>query len=312
MRVWISGLVVAIGGLWAAQAFAGASASNFQSESRRGTNFWNAPSAIDGNLETAWMVPGNSDNKGEYIMIDVPRSTVDKISMVIGYALDDETFGDYARVKSVKVEAFQYNLEQQLLPISGASAEATFEDRSGVQVVDIDNLELDGDYGGRVKITVTDIYPGQDYPNFAISELLLHLTEMDAAPVISEVSSEQDSHISMDMVDDNPRTFWAGDVEGAMVTFSANGYGLSRVGLQPGPRSYARPKKVEITIGGRSHTTELPDAAQVHWIDVPAVTGYTGSGWGDVQVKILEVYPGTNPQVAIAELDAKATTYEGF
>lgn len=312
-RIWM-GAAGLIGTLWATQALAGASASDFMPESRLGANYWNAQSAIDGKPETAWMVPGNSDNKGEHIFIDVPKTTVEKISMIVGLAADEEKFQDYARVKSVKLEVLRYNDQSELMSVPGA-VEATFEDKMGLQTIDIDDLVVEPNAlgeGGRIKITVTDVYPGRDYPNFAMSEVLLHLAEFDAAPVISEVSSEADGHISMDLVDDNARTFWAGDAEGATITFSAVGYGLSRVGLAPGPRTYARPKKVEVTIGQQSHSQEIPDKPGTHWIDIPAVNGYTGGGWGDVQVKILEVYPGTNPQVAVAELDIKATQYEGF
>ena len=35
-----------------AVAFAGATASNFKPEHRKGANYWNAQSAIDGKLET--------------------------------------------------------------------------------------------------------------------------------------------------------------------------------------------------------------------------------------------------------------------
>jgi len=299
-----------LGTIWASQALAGATASDFRPESKRGANFWNAQSAIDGKPETAWMVPGNSKNSGEYILIEVPKATVDKIGMTVGFALSDETFQDYARVKSVKIEALQQNAALEMVPIPGFQ-EVSFEDLSGYQIVDIEDIEITGEFG-HIKVTVTDVYPGRDYPNFAISEMLLYMGEMDAAPVISGVSSESGGHISMDMVDDNTRTFWAGDIDGAEITFGASGYTLSRVGIRPGPSSYARPKKVEITAVGRTHVQELPNTNTLHWIDIPAVYGYTGSAWGDVQLKILEVYPSTNPQVAISELDLKAVAYEGI
>lgn len=311
-RMWICGAALMVSGGWTAQALAGASASNFRAESRLGANYWNANSAIDGNLETAWMVPGNSENVGEHITIDVPKGSVDKIGMRIGFVKDEETFNDYARVKSIKIEFFQENNSFEMVR-RGDIREVTFEDQMDFQVIDFEDVLIESEMGGgQVRITVTEIYPGRDYPNFAMGEVLVFMGEMDAAPVVSAVSSEVDNHISMDMTDDNPRTFWAGDIEGASVTFAAAGYTLSRVGLTPGPSSYARPKKVEIIANHRTHIQELPDTNTVHWIDIPATQGYTGSAWGNIQMNILEVHPGSNPQVSIAELDLKATAYEGL
>ena len=48
-------------------AFAGAKASKFKPEHRKGANYWNAQSAVDNNPDTCWMVPGESPNRGEWI-----------------------------------------------------------------------------------------------------------------------------------------------------------------------------------------------------------------------------------------------------
>lgn len=311
-QTWIFGALLALGGLSATAVHAGATASSFRPESRLGANYWNAQAAIDGKSDTAWMVPGNSENTGESITIDIPKGTVDKLGMLVGYAKSEETFQDYARVKSVKLEFFKENLSFEMVRLPEVR-EITFEDVAEFQVMDFEDVTIESEMGGgRVKITVTEIYPGRDYPNFALGEVLLYMGEFDAAPVISDISSEASGHISMDMVDDSSRTFWAGDAEGASITFAASGFTLSRVGITPGPRSYARPKTVEVIATGRSHIQQLPDTSGVHWIEIPPVMGYTGSAWGDIQLKILEVYPGSNPQVAISELDLKATAYEGF
>ena len=75
-------------------------------------------------------------------MIDVPKVTIDKLGMNIGYALSEETFADYARIKSVTIELFQYDDLQTLEPVPG-QVTATFEDKPGFQMVDIDNMEID-------------------------------------------------------------------------------------------------------------------------------------------------------------------------
>lgn len=305
----LSTLLVA---LLAPLAHAGATASNFRPETRLGANYWNAASAIDGKLETCWMVPGESSNLGEYVIIDIPKGEIDKIGMIVGWAKDDETFMDYPRIKSVKVEAFTYNEERQLVP--AGSADATFQDKNGWQVVDLTDMKIGTEEaGGKVKVTVSDIYPGRDFPNIAVSEILVHLKEFDASPKLNGVSGEDAGHAQDSMVDANPKSFWAAPAEGASITLDSVGFGLSRIGLAPGPKDYARAKKVKVSVGNRSVTTELPDAAGPQWANVPSMNGYTGSAWGEVTIEILETWPGAKSQsVGVSELTAKATTFESL
>ena len=294
-------------------AQAGVTSSSFKAETKLGTNYWNGTSAVDGKMDTCWQLPGESANRGESLMFDVPKGDLDKVGIMVGWAKSDETYKDFARVKELRIEAFTMGDDQSLKPVGSATVKV--EDKMEWQVVDFDDIAVGEDmFGGKVKVTVTDIYPGVDYPNLAMSEILLYLKEFDAAPTIDEVSGEADGHISMDMTDDNVKTFWAADAKGASISFSASGYGLASVGLTAGPKDYARPKKVEVIAGGRTSVTELPDAPGAQWIQIPAVTGYTGSAWGDVQINILEVYPGAKfpDQVAVSELDLHATTYEGL
>ena len=294
-------------------AFAGATASSFKAESRLGANYWNAQSAIDSDMKTCWQLPGDSDNVGEWVQLDIPKSTIDKISMVVGWDESETRFTDYPRVKAARVEAFQYNDEQKLVPV--ASADVQFEDKRGWQTVDIPDIAVGGDmFGGKVTITVTEIYPGQDYPNLAISELLVVLKDFDAATTIKDVSDEVDGKISMDMVDDSAKTYWAGTAKDASIKFEATGFTLSQLGIQDGPKDYGRPKKVKITANNREQIFDLKDMPGVQWVQIPAIVGYTGSAWGEMTLDILEVYPGAKypDKVAIAELDLKATAYEGL
>ncbi|MFT5686796.1 MAG: hypothetical protein ACI8RZ_007753 [Myxococcota bacterium] len=306
------GLFAALTGLsfYGLDALAGAKASSFKSERKRGENYFNANSATDGNPQTAWLVPGESENKGEWIMIDVPKLTIDKLGMNIGYALSDDTFQDYARIKSVSIELFQYSDLQDLEPVPG-QVTATFEDKAGFQIIDVDNMEITSDSGGKVKITVTEVYPGRDYPNFGISEMLIYPTEFEVATSINDVSDESGDHSRLDLIDDSSRTFWAADAEGASISCEVSGYTISSIGIQPGPSSYSRPKTVKLTAGPRQVTVELANNASVQWFDIPSTSGFSGY-WADVTVEVLEVYPGSNPQVAIAELDLKAVAYAGF
>jgi len=304
--------VVALVSVFPSVVYAGAQASAFRPERRLGANYYNAAAAIDGKLETAWMVGGESENVGEWIMLDLPRCTVDKIGMVVGWARDDESFQDYARIKQVKIELFEYDDMQQLQPTPGSTT-ADFADNSEFQIIDIEDLVVGSTNGGKIKIIVSEIYAGRDYPAFGVSELLVILDEFEVATTVVDVSDESGDHSRIDMVDDSSRTFWAGDVQGASVTFEASGYTLSKVGVQAGPAGYARPKSVEIIANGRTHMRELANTAQMQWLDIPAVSGYTGSAWGQVEMKIIEVYPGSSQsKVAIGELDLRATAYDGF
>jgi len=168
--------------------------------------------------------------------------------------------------------------------------------------------------GGKVKISIVDIYAGRDFPNMAMSEVMLYLTEFDAATTVKDIASEAPGHARANLVDDNPKTFWQGDAAGATITVEASGFSLSSVGLLPGPADYARPKKVEVTANERSTVMELPDTPDEKWVLIPAIVGYTGSAWGAVDVKVLETWPGKKypDQLALSELDLKATAFEGL
>lgn len=303
---------VFLAALMAPAAHAGAVASHFKPETRLGANYWNAASAIDGKLDTCWMVPGESPNVGESVTIDVPAGSINGLSMVIGWQKDDETFGDYGRIKSVHVEFLSYNDDRELVP--AGSADASFEDKQGWQTVSLPETKLGSeDAGGKVKISVTGVYPGHDYPNIAVSEMLVRMKEFDATPKVSAVSGADSGHPQESLMDGNVKSFWAAPADGASITLDSVGFGLARIGITAGPKDYARPKKVKITVGGRSAVTDLPDAAGPQLAEVPAVNGYTGSAWGEVQIEILETYPGSKSQsVGISELTPKATNFEAL
>jgi hypothetical protein len=298
-----------------AVAFAGATASKFKPEHRKGANYWNAQSAIDGQLDTCWMVPGESPNRGEWIELDLPKSTVDKIGMVVGWAQDEETFQDYARVKAIKVEAFSMNDRQELSPRGSATAQ--FQDEMAMQVIDIDDLQVGEDlFGGKLRINIADIYDGRDYPNMAISELLVYLTEFETklkAPEFSDLSSTPAGPQLAELaIDEDEKTFFATAVEGGFLQLEGPGFGVSTLGIKQGPKSHARPKKIKVSANNRELIHELEDSAEVQWVLVPSITGYTGGAFGEIKIEFLEVYPGNDPNVAIAEVYGKATNFEGF
>ena len=292
-------------------ALAGATASDFKKENRRGANYWNAQNTIDGKLDTAWMVPGESENKGEWISFDVPKVALDKIGMVVGYAKDEETFKDYARIKKVRLEV-EYYSGADLTPMAD-TREVEFEDKMEMQVVDFEDLEGGEGLGGKVKVTILEVYEGRDYTNFAISEALLFLKEFDVPAKVSETSND-DEMVGLEMLDDNTKTAWKAPSEGAAFTFGAEGFSLSSLSLHAADKGYDRPKKVEIVANGRTHTQDLPDSTDPQWVQIPAIVGYTGSAWGDIELKIVEVYPGSRNAgtLAISELKVKATNSDGL
>jgi len=299
-------------------AWAGATASNFKPEHRKGANYWNAQSALDGDPATAWMVPGESPNRGEWIELDLPKCKVDKIGMTIGWAADGESFQDYTRVKSIKVEAFSLNDRQELSP--RGSATATFQDTQDWQVVDLSDLEVGEDlFGGKVRISITDVYDGRDFPNLAISELMVYLTEFDTslkAPDPGEAASAAAGAAGPEaLLDSNEKTVFTTPAQGAFFTVEAPGFGISTVGIKPGPVTSARPKTVEVSANNRTATTVFEDNPKlpVQWAAVPSITGYSGGAFGEITVKVLDTYPGrTDPNLAIAEVYGRATNYEGF
>jgi hypothetical protein len=296
-------LTLTLGLLLPAAALAGATVSTFKKETKMGANFYNAQAALDGKMDTCWMLPGESENVGEYILIDVPRIEVDKIGLVVGFAKDEGTFLDYARVKKVRVTALVTG-EGGALTAVGTPAEASFEDKMTMQIIDIPDIKGESEFGGKVKIEVLEVYEGKDYPNLAVSEALVILGEFDAVPAITAISSEAEGTREA-LTDKNPKSMWSAPAEGAGFTLTAKGVMLSSLRLVPGPKTHARPKKVSVTTDNRTLEFELPDTAGPHTVMIPAVQGYSGT-WNAVQVKILEVYPGTKFADKVALLDVKA------
>jgi hypothetical protein len=292
-------------------AYAGAKASAFQKETKRGANFFSGAAAIDGKLETAWMVPGESTNRGEWIELDVPPGEVDKLQIVIGWAASDESFGDYARVKQARVDIFTLNEDQT--PAQVGTATVTFEDKAGTQIVDLPDTKVGGElFGGKVRISVMDIYPGADYPNMAVSELAVMMKEFDSGVKFGDVGGEGAGHPKDHAVDEDVKTFWQLPIATPTFTLASNGYGVSSVGFLSA-KDYSRPKTVEVTINGLKQTTVLPDkATEMVFAAVPAFNGYTGGAYGDIEVKIVDTYPGKNPDLAFTTIKAKATNASAF
>jgi len=295
-----------------AVASAGFRASSFKKETRGGETQRNAAAALDGDLATCWMIDPEEGNEGSWFEIDVPKSTIDKLSIVAGWDRDDTTFADYPRAKTLKVEVFDEGKD-------GAKVlehTVTLADQRGWQTIDIPDTTVgDEVFGGKVRLTVQEVVPGLDYPNLALSELLVILGEVDAPIALSEPpEGTLAGKTTAALTDKDPRTFWASAADGAGTAFQveADGFGVSSVGLQAGPKAQARPKTIRLTANQATRTYTAADTDQMQWFAVPPVVGYTGSGWGPIKVEIVDTYAGTQPGVGVAEVALKATSYGGL
>ncbi|MEQ1569813.1 MAG: discoidin domain-containing protein [Myxococcota bacterium] len=300
--------------LWlTSSAHAGFEVSSFRKEDKLGKTYWSAASALDSKMETCWQVDPEQPNVGQWIQMDVPASEVDKIGVVVGWAKDDDTFGDYARIKAAKVEILDGSSGAVV-----ATANVSFEDKNGWQIIDLPDTKIGTEVsGGKVKLTVTDVYPGKDYPSLAVSEVRVHLKEFPAASMTLSrpFDTESGSNSAAMATDGNAKTFWAATAPSANFAMKGPGYGLASLGIQSGPKAFARPKTVEITANQAVVTHVLPDTpGALQWVLLPCLVGYTGGSWGEVEIKIVDSYPGdvaTNG-VAIAELKLNAGSIEEF
>ena len=303
---------VAVSATASVVAHAGAAVSAHQKETRRGANYWAGNAALDGKDETCWRLPGTSENVGEYIILDIPRVNIDKLGMKVGWHRDEDTFKDFARVKKVAIEASYYSETNELVPAPGM-VEAEFKDEMGWQFVDIEDLIVeDGINGGKVKITIKEVYPGKDFPQLAVSELVVHLGEFDAVAQISALSTEDDG-TRESMLDENPKSSWVAPADNASFTVRGGGVMLSSIDITSGPATHARPKTLKLTVKSRTETVELPNTAGPHHVVLPATVGHTGT-WDPVKVEIVDVHPGKThaDKVAIAEIKGKATALDGL
>ena len=291
-------------------AQAGFSASSFRKEPRKGENYWNAGSALDSRPETAWMVDPEQKNEGQWIQLDTPSGELDKLEVIIGFDQDENTFGDFARLKKVRVEAWSVEGSQETQVLETT---AEFEDKRGWQLVDIENGKFGGEFGGgKVRLTVLETYPGKDYPNLAVSEVRVHLKEFPAETMMIKgyPADAEDGHGPNFLEDTKDSTFWAsaGGCE-AEFTMTGAGYGLSSVGLKPASSPYRRPKTVELIANDMTIQHTMADKSDWQWLLLPVVVGYTGSAWGTITVKILDCYDG-DKGVGIAEVKLNAASIE--
>jgi hypothetical protein len=311
-RALLSLLVLTV----ASPAFAGFGVSSFKAESKLGKNYWNAGAALDTRPDTCWQSDPEQENVGQWIQLDTPLGDIDKISAIIGWDQSEETFLDHARLKKVKVEVFAKALNGTQTPVG--EAEVSFADQRGWQVVDMPDISVQGEYlGSAIKITALEVYPGKDYPHLAVSDVRVHLKEFSADSAgYAQTPSSEDPKFTGDLaMDGNPKTFWAATGSQATFSLKAPGFGLSSIGFVNGPKSHARPKTVKIINQNQEAVHTLADKpGETQWMLLPTMTGFTGGGWGEVKVEIVDSYPGDEPMngFAVAEIKVMAGSIEEF
>lgn len=293
-----------------AVALAGYSASSFKKDEKysKATTYTIA-AALDSKPETAWISDPEQEPVGQWVEIDVPAATVDKLGIMNGWQMDDNTRGDYARIKKIKVD--MYDLKDMKLQ---GSAEVVVEDKAGWQAIELPDTKVGTEMlGGKLKLTITEVYPGQDFPNIAVSELLVQLVEFPAEnqKLDRDPDTSGAGHGPEMMLDKNPKTFWSATQNTANFAVSGPGYGLASLMITAGPKENARPKTIEMSANGVTVQRTLENLDTPQSVKMPAIVGYTGSTWGSVEVKILDVYPGTTGlPLAITEMQVMAATVE--
>jgi len=298
-------------------AFAGFEASSFKRESKLGKNHWNAGAALDAKMDTCWQVDPELENVGQWVKLDIPLGTVDKLAAVIGWDRDENTFFDHARVKKAKVEITAKKISGETVAMG--EGEVSFEDKRGFQIVDLPDVKVEGQYlSASVLITVLEVYEGKDYPNLAVSEFRVHLKEFAADSLAfgaAMPSSEADGHLGFDMMDDDKKTFWAATAPTGTFSLVAPGYGLASVGMMQGPASHARPKTVKLVNQSQEAVHTLEDKpGEMQWLLLPTMVGYTGGSWGEITVEVVDSFPGSDATagVAISEIKVNGASIEEF
>ena len=298
-------------------AFAGFRASTFRkADARADDDAWNAGAAVDNNPATAWMVDPDAENEGSWIEIDLPRSEVDKLVIQSGWAKDEGIFKDHARIKTARIEVYGSATDDQARV---GEQTITLADQVAPQTIELNDVKVGGELtGGRVRLVVTEVYAGEDYPTIAVSEVLVVLKEQDMAPGNTKLktapASAAEGKPPENLMDGNPKTFWAAAAPGeAAFELKTDGYGVSSFGIQNGPASNARPKKIAVTANDVTLTFDVLDKPEMQWFRLPALVGYTGSAWGLVSVKVTDVWPGkTDQATAITDVKLRYSNFEGY
>jgi len=230
----------------------------------------------------------------------VPRGKVDKVSVVVGWARDDNTWSDYSRLKTARIEVYD---SESTPPRMVLEQEVTFEDSKGRQVIDLPDPSVGGEFqGGKVRLVVTGVHPGKDYAHLAMGEILVHMAEFDAQTVniATPPTSEADGHDASNMIDGSNRTYWASEGPGANVEFAVDGgrYAVSSIGLVQGPKSLSRPRTIEVTQSYNTKRYVMEDRPGAEQRSAEELATQIG------RIHIRHAFPGTSSRSSGDQLEA--------
>ncbi len=314
-------------------ALAGAKSSAHKKDSKLGATYWAAAAAIDGKLDTAWQVPGEAGNEGQWIEIVLPATgTIDKVVIYPGFGKDPESFAKYARLKKLRLDAKTDSSEEEDKVVGTATVEVA--DKAEFQTLDIPDIEVSGGTQGAVRFTVEAVSKDENtnFENFALSEIAVLLKEFDARVLVDSTSADgaaaapaatpaKGAKAALTtgadksyLLDENTKTVFTAPA-GLELSCKMGPFGISSLGFVAPDKNYARPKTVEIrsseTNGLVSKVVLADKPGEAQWAQMPFFNGYNGGMSGAFTVKVIDTYPGLKSQdVAIAELKARATSNE--
>jgi hypothetical protein len=230
-------------------------------------------------------VPGESPNRGEWIEIDVPRGEVDKLAIFPGFNKTEETWGDYPRVKQMRVDIFALDDDQVAKQVGSTTLDIA--DKREWQTFDLADAKIDaGLFGGRIRISIIDIHDGEDYPNLGISEILVHMKEFDAKVKVTALN-EGDPSGATAMLDEDAKTVAKLPGTSATMTLESSGFGISSINFIAA-KDHSRPKTVEITAA--NHRTIWPiSASRSMGRGVYAIQGVLYDATGDRVVEVADL-----------------------
>lgn len=292
-----------------AAALAGYRASSYKVDTRKGDNYWNARAALDHNPATAWMIDPEHEAKGEWLEIDLPKSTVNGVRLISGFAESEERFRDHSRLKTVRVEVIDAEGGDHTV----LDKTITLADVMTPQDFPLPATKVGGDFsGGKMKLTVVEIFEGQDYPALAVSEVRVGLAAEGAFTKLIAAPGAEAGHDGEALTDQNPKTFWVSNAPTAEFRLESPGFGVSGLTLTAGPNGYTRPKTLEITANEVPFQVVLENKPGAQTVELPGLQGFAGSMWGEIGVKILDAWEGGNGKIALSEVQLQSTNYDGI
>ncbi|MCK4505099.1 MAG: hypothetical protein KAW14_05745 [Candidatus Aegiribacteria sp.] len=137
---------------------------------------------LDMDFQTAWVEGSSGDGTGEWIEIDLSEFSVAYIGILNGYAKDENIYYGNSRIREVRYE-LTYDKEESSYSYFSGDIEETvdltdipwtvFDDSNFskfVQTIYSSGMEKPI---SKIRLEILDIYPGDDYDDLCITELII-------------------------------------------------------------------------------------------------------------------------------------------